>query len=89
VSSRPASPAASDVTADDAFGHHRVSSTTYDPEGIFPSTSTNAAGHTTLTEFDAGLGVLTKLTDLNLLVTQWSQGERGAPAGNGSLPPRC
>ena len=33
------------VTAEDAYGHHRAPSTTYDPEGIFPETHTNAAGH--------------------------------------------
>jgi len=59
-----------EITEDDAFGHHRSSSTTYDPEGIFPLKHTNAAGHTVVTEFDAGLGVLTRLTDPNQLVTE-------------------
>jgi YD repeat-containing protein len=59
------------VTADDAYGDHRSSSVTYDAEGIFPTSSTNAAKHTSLTEFDPVLGVLTKVTDPNGLVTEW------------------
>lgn len=42
----------------------------YDPEGIYPFEPTNAAGHTVVTEFDAGRGVLTRLTDPNQLVTR-------------------
>ncbi|WP_438023101.1 RHS repeat-associated core domain-containing protein [Sorangium sp. So ce233] len=59
------------VTADDAFGHHRSWSTTYDAEGIFPETHVDAAGHTTRVEFDDGLGVLVKRVDPNALVTEW------------------
>ncbi len=59
-----------EVTADDAHDHHRSSSTSYDPEGIFPIKHTNAAGHIVLTEYDAGLGVLTRRTDPNQLVTR-------------------
>ncbi|XXY14180.1 RHS repeat-associated core domain-containing protein [Sorangium sp. So ce216] len=59
------------VTADDAFGHHRSWSTTYDAEGIFPETHVNPAGHTTAVEFDDGLGVLVKRVDPNGLVTAW------------------
>ncbi|XXU32019.1 RHS repeat-associated core domain-containing protein [Sorangium sp. So ce887] len=59
------------VTADDAFGHHRAWSTTYDPEGIFPETHVNAAGHTTRVELDEGLGVLVERVDPNGLVTEW------------------
>ncbi|XXT19469.1 RHS repeat-associated core domain-containing protein [Sorangium sp. So ce429] len=59
------------VTADDAFGHHRSWSTTYDAEGIFPETHVNPAGHTTGVEFDDGLGVLVKRVDPNGLVTEW------------------
>jgi RHS repeat-associated protein len=55
-------------TASDAYGHQRTSTTIYDAEGIFPEKHINAAGHTTLTEFNAGLGVLTKITDPNHLV---------------------
>jgi RHS repeat-associated protein len=58
------------VTASDAYGHQRSSSTTYDADGIFPEKHINAAGHTTLTEFDAGLGVPTKLRDSNGLITE-------------------
>jgi RHS repeat-associated protein len=57
------------VTASDAYGHHRTSTTTFDAEGIFPEKHVNAAGHTMLTEFDPALGVLTKITDANQLVT--------------------
>ncbi|XYH97782.1 RHS repeat-associated core domain-containing protein [Sorangium sp. So ce1128] len=59
------------VTADDAFGHHRSWSTTYDAEGIFPETHVNPAGHSTAVEFDDGLGVLVKRMDPNGLVTEW------------------
>ncbi|WP_437576987.1 RHS repeat-associated core domain-containing protein [Sorangium sp. So ce887] len=59
------------VTVDDAFGHHRAWSTTYDPEGIFPETHVNAAGHTTRVELDEGLGVLVERVDPNGLVTEW------------------
>ncbi len=60
------------ITADDAFGHHRASSATYEPEGIYPATFTNAAGHVSSMEYDAGLGVLIEETDPNLLVTTWA-----------------
>ncbi len=56
------------VTADDAFGHHRASGTTYEPEGIYPATFTNAAGHVSQSAYDAGLGVLIQETDPNKLV---------------------
>ncbi|AUX38230.1 MULTISPECIES: RHS repeat-associated core domain-containing protein [Sorangium] len=59
------------VTADDAFGHHRAWSTTYDAEGIFPETHVDAADHTTRVAFDEGLGVLLKRVDPNGLVTEW------------------
>ncbi|MEO7330217.1 MAG: type IV secretion protein Rhs, partial [Minicystis sp.] len=60
------------LTEDDAFGHHRVSSTTYEPAGIYPLRHTNAAGHVSITHFDAGLGVPVEQTDPNLLVTRWA-----------------
>jgi RHS repeat-associated protein len=60
------------VTRDDAFGHHRASSAVYEPEGIFPRTLTNAEGHVTIQEYDAGLGVLLEETDPNQLVTTWA-----------------
>ncbi|WP_437729520.1 RHS repeat-associated core domain-containing protein [Sorangium sp. So ce861] len=59
------------VTADDAFGHHRAWSTTYDASGIFPETHVNPAGHTTRVAFDEGLGVLVERVDPNGLVTEW------------------
>jgi hypothetical protein len=59
------------ITAEDAFKHHRFSTITYEPEGIFPFKHVNGAGHTSFTEFDPGLGVLTKHTDPNELVTEW------------------
>ncbi|XXY22128.1 RHS repeat-associated core domain-containing protein [Sorangium sp. So ce216] len=60
------------VTAEDAFGHRRASSTAYDEEGIFPEKYVNAARHTTLVEFDDALGVLLKRVDPNQLVTTWA-----------------
>src|SRR6185503_3209827 len=51
------------VTAEDEYGHHRVSSTAYDPEGIYPVSETNAADHISLTEYDSGVGLLTRLED--------------------------
>ncbi len=59
------------VTAEDAFGHKRTSSTDFDEEGIFPEKHVNAAGHATLVEFDDALGVLLKQVDPNQLVTTW------------------
>ncbi|WP_437784541.1 RHS repeat-associated core domain-containing protein [Sorangium sp. So ce1097] len=61
------------VTAEDAFGHKRTSSTDFDEEGLFPERYVNAAGHTTLVEFDDALGVLLKRVDPNQLVTTWAQ----------------
>ena len=59
------------MSAHDAFGHHRSSSTRYDAEGLFPKEHVNAAGHSTLTEFDAEFGVLLEHVDPNQLVTRW------------------
>ncbi|WP_437565852.1 RHS repeat-associated core domain-containing protein [Sorangium sp. So ce542] len=59
------------VTAEDAFGHQRASSTDFDEEGMFPEKYVNAAEHTTLVEFDGALGVLLKRVDPNQLVTTW------------------
>jgi RHS repeat-associated protein len=58
------------VNSDDAHGHHRVATATYDEEGLFPKSLTNAENHTTLTEYDPAFGVLGKLTDPNTLVTK-------------------
>ncbi|XXT49991.1 RHS repeat-associated core domain-containing protein [Sorangium sp. So ce542] len=60
------------VTAEDAFGHQRTSSTDFDEEGIFPEKYVNAAGHSTLVEFDDALGVLLERVDPNQLVTTWA-----------------
>jgi RHS repeat-associated protein len=59
------------ITASDAFGHLRTTTILYEPEGIFPDELIDAAGHTTLPEFDTGFGVLTRETDPNGLVTEW------------------
>ncbi|CAN97847.1 hypothetical carbohydrate-binding protein, Rhs family [Sorangium cellulosum So ce56] len=60
------------VTAEDAFGHKRTSSTDFDEQGMFPEKHVNAAGHATLVEFDDALGVLLKWVDPNQLVTTWA-----------------
>ncbi|WP_438016236.1 RHS repeat-associated core domain-containing protein [Sorangium sp. So ce315] len=60
------------VTAEDAFGHKRTSSTDFDEEGLFPERYVNAAGHTTLVEFDGALGVLLEQVDPNQRVTTWA-----------------
>ncbi|MDC0682432.1 RHS repeat-associated core domain-containing protein [Sorangium atrum] len=60
------------VTAEDAFGHKRTSSTDFDEEGMFPEKYVNAAGHATLVDFDDALGVLLKQVDPNQLVTTWA-----------------
>ncbi|MDC0679024.1 RHS repeat-associated core domain-containing protein [Sorangium atrum] len=67
------------VTAEDAFGHKRTSSTDFDEEGMLPEKYVNAAGHTTLVEFDDALGVLLKRVDPNQLVTTWAHDGFGRP----------
>ncbi|MGK3998677.1 RHS repeat-associated core domain-containing protein [Sorangium sp. So ce1024] len=59
------------ITAEDAFGHRRTSSTELDDEGIFPEKHVNAAGHTTIVDYDDALGVLLKRVDPNQRVTAW------------------
>ncbi len=60
------------VTATDAFGHERESTTIYDDEGLFPIKHINALGHETNQEYDNVLGVLVKQTDPSGLITEWS-----------------
>jgi RHS repeat-associated protein len=60
------------ITSNDAFGHHRASSATYEPEGIYPATLTNAADQVSIRAYDAALGVLIQETDPNQLVTTWA-----------------
>ncbi|WP_434046055.1 MULTISPECIES: RHS repeat-associated core domain-containing protein [Sorangium] len=59
------------VTAEDAFGHKRTSTTELDEQGLFPEKYVNAAGHTTIVEYDDALGVLLRRVDPNQLVTEW------------------
>ncbi|WP_437685624.1 RHS repeat-associated core domain-containing protein [Sorangium sp. So ce176] len=59
------------VTAEDAFGHRRTSSTELDDEGMFPESYVNAVGHTTIVEYDDALGVLLRRVDPNQLATEW------------------
>ena len=47
-------------------------STTYDPSGRFPKTSTDAVGHTTSFTYDPALGLVTSQTDPNNLTTTWN-----------------
>jgi hypothetical protein len=64
--------------ADDAFGHHRESTTVYDDQGVYPTKYVNALEHETLVDYDHALGVLRKETDTNGLVTEWkTDGFRG------------
>ncbi|MBK8252064.1 MAG: VCBS repeat-containing protein [Polyangiaceae bacterium] len=58
------------LTAKDPNGAERVASITYDSNGIYPREHTNPAGHKTTTEFDPRLGVVTRITDANELVTE-------------------
>ena len=58
------------TTAFDAFGHVRTACVSYEPEGIFPYAVKNPLGHTMLTAYDTGLGVLTGAVDPNGLTTR-------------------
>lgn len=49
----------------------RTTTTTYDANGQFPVTTSNALGHTETKVFDARLGVVTSLTGPNGLTTTW------------------
>ena len=60
------------VIADDAFGHHRETTTVFDKAGVFPTKHINAMGHEMVSEYDNALGVLRKETDPNGLTTEWS-----------------
>ncbi|MFO0756888.1 MAG: FG-GAP-like repeat-containing protein [Byssovorax sp.] len=59
------------ITEEDAFDHHRVTLTAYEPEGIYPYQHTNAEKHVSITEYDPAFGVMTKHIDPNQLVTTW------------------
>jgi RHS repeat-associated protein len=65
------------ITADDAFGHHRTLSTTFDDDAIYPKRVENGAHHVSLPKYDPGLGVLVQLTDPNQLVTTWGYDSLG------------
>jgi RHS repeat-associated protein len=65
------------VTATDAFGHKRESTTVYDDRGIYPEKHINALGHETRVEYDAALGVLKKHIDPNGLSTEWAHDSLG------------
>ncbi|MDC3984391.1 FG-GAP-like repeat-containing protein [Polyangium jinanense] len=65
------------VTADDAFGHHRVWRTAFDAEGIFPEQRTNPAGHVTRSKYDSRFGMPIRETDPNGLSTEWSHDSLG------------
>ncbi|MBK8257907.1 MAG: VCBS repeat-containing protein [Polyangiaceae bacterium] len=58
------------TTATDTTGETRTSTTAFDPEGIYPVTMTNAAGHLTSLEFDPRLSIVTRITDPNGLITE-------------------
>ena len=60
------------VSATDAFGHHRAACVTYDADGLFPHATRNAVGHVTYAKLDAARGVLVASVDENGLVTRWA-----------------
>lgn len=49
----------------------RTTTTTYDANGQFPVTTTNAVGHSETKVFDSALGTVTRLTGPNGLTTTW------------------
>jgi len=49
----------------------RTTATTYDANGQFPVTTTNAVGHSETKVFDPALGTVTRLTGPNGLTTTW------------------
>lgn len=49
----------------------RTTTTTYDANGQFPVTTTNAVGHGETKVFDSALGTVTRLTGPNGLTTTW------------------
>ena len=62
------------------IGSPPKTSTTYDPSGRFPRTSTDAVGHTTTFTYDPALGLVTSQTDPNNLTTTWSYDAWGRKA---------
>ncbi|MEZ4310025.1 MAG: hypothetical protein R3F14_18450 [Polyangiaceae bacterium] len=58
------------ITATGASAKPRISKVGWDAEGSFPTHHTNPAGHTTVLDFDARLGVVKRITDPNGLVTE-------------------
>lgn len=58
--------------AEDGFGDHRASCTSYDVDGVFPYAHKSPAGHVSYMRFDRGLGVQTADVDPNQLATRWA-----------------
>ncbi len=54
----------------DVSGHYRTACTSYEPQGIFPYAIRNQLAHTTLFDYDRGLGVLWGTVDPNGLATR-------------------
>jgi len=66
------------VTAKDAFGHVRTSTTVFDEEeGVFAVKEINALEHETALAYDRRFGLLTKATDPNQLVNEWQYDSLG------------
>ncbi len=65
------------TTADDTDGDHRDTCVSYEPEGIFPYAARNTLGHTVLTAYDHGTGVLTGTVDPNGLPTRYQHDSFG------------
>jgi RHS repeat-associated protein len=74
-----APPATVGATANPAIIETRTTTTNYDGNGRYPTTSSNALGQTETKIYNTGLGVVTKLTGPNNLDTSWTYDSYGRP----------
>lgn len=68
---RTAATVSSPATGSAAIVSRTTTTTTYDADGQFPLTTTNAVGHSETKVFDPAQGTLTSLTGPNGLTTSW------------------
>ena len=68
---RTSATVSSPATGTAAIASRTTTTTTYDANGQFPVTTTNAVGHSETKVFDPALGVVTSLTGPNGLTTTW------------------